>query len=133
MQYILDADWVINALARKRDVDKVINALSDAGIAIAVTTIGEIYEGAFGSPDSRLHLASLRTFLSPFPVIQPDDAIAERFARIRSELRQKGQLISDFHILLAASALEHDLEVLTFNARHFSRIKGLALYPIDPV
>lgn len=51
MRYLLDADWVINALAGKRDADTAIDNLSDAGIAITITTIGEIYEGAFGSPD----------------------------------------------------------------------------------
>ncbi len=130
MQYLLDADWVINALARKRGADRIITELSPAGIAIAITTVGEIYEGAFGSPDPAAHLRSLRTFLSPFPVIPPDDAIIERFAQIRSDLRRQGQLISDFDILAAATALQYNLAVLTFNTRHFSRIAGLDLYPI---
>lgn len=130
MQYLLDADWVINALAGKRGADTVITDLSDAGIAITITTVGEIYQGAFGSQDPEAHLTSLRTFLSPFPVLQPNDAIIERFAQIRSQLRQQGQLISDFDILIAAIALHYDLEVLTFNTRHFSRIEGLALHQI---
>jgi len=130
MQYLLDADWVINALAGKRDADTVIANLSDSGIAIAATTVGEIYEGAFGSPDPVGHLASLRTFLSPFQVIQPDDSVIERFARIRAELRRQAQLIPDFDILVAATALEHDLEVLTFNVRHFARIEGLAIHQL---
>src|SRR5579872_626166 len=110
MDYLLDADWIINALAGKRGANTVIADLSDAGIAIAATTVGEIYEGAFGAPDPAGHLASLRTFLAPFQVIQPEDAVMERFARIRSDLRRQGQLIPDFDILVAATALEHDLE-----------------------
>lgn len=130
MQYLLDADWVINALARKQGADRIITELSPAGIAIAITTVGEIYEGAFGSPDPAAHLRALRTFLSPFPVIPPDDAIIERFAQIRSDLRRQGQLIPDLDIFIAATALHHSLEVLTFNTRHFSRIAGLDLHPI---
>lgn len=129
MQYLLDADWVINALAGKRGADTVIADLSDAGIAIAATTVGEVYEGAVGAHDPAGHLASLRTFLSAFEVVQPKDPILERFARIRSELRRRGQLIPDFDILVAATALEQHLHVLTFNKRHFSRIEGLILYP----
>lgn len=39
------------------------------------------------------------------------------------------QFISDFDILAAATAPHHDLAVLTFNTRHFSRIQGLTLHP----
>jgi tRNA(fMet)-specific endonuclease VapC len=130
MQYLLDADWVINALAGKRNADTIITDLSEAGIAIAITTVGEIYEGAFRSADPETHLTSLRTFLSPFPVLHASDAIIERFARIRSQLRSQGQLITDFDILVAATALHYGLEALTFNTRHFSRIEALTLYPI---
>lgn len=129
MVYLLDADWVINALAGKRGADTVITDLSDAGIAIAATTVGEIYEGAFGAPDPVSHLTSLRTFLSPFQVIQPEDAVMERFARIRHRLRREGNLIPDFDLIVAATALELGLIVLTFNVRHFARIEGLPLYP----
>lgn len=121
---------MINALAGKRGADRIIIELSAASIAIALTTVGEIYEGAFGSPDPGAHLRSLRAFLVPFPVIHPDDAIIERFAQIRSTLRRQGQLISDFDILAAATALHYDLAVLSFNTLHFSRIQGLTLYPI---
>jgi predicted nucleic acid-binding protein len=128
VRYLLDADWVINALAGKRDADAVITRLSDAGIAIPATTVGEIYEGALGSPDPAGYLASLRTFLSPFQVIQPDDDVIERFARIRFHLRTQGLLIPDLDILVAATALQYDLQLLTFNINHFSRIDGLNLY-----
>lgn len=37
-------------------------------------------------------------------------------------------MISDFDTLLAATALEYDLAVLTFNIEHFQRIPDLRLY-----
>ncbi len=52
----------------------------------------------------------------------------ERFAGIRALLRKSGQPIPDFDILLAATALYHDLTVLTFNRRHLSRIPDLKLF-----
>ncbi len=53
----------------------------------------------------------------------------EKFAEIRALLRRRGELISDFDILLGATALHHDLTVLTYNKRHFERIPDLKLYP----
>jgi hypothetical protein len=54
--------------------------------------------------------------------------IMERFAEARSFLRKHGQLISDFDLLVGATALHHDLTVLTFNLRDFQRIPDLKLY-----
>jgi predicted nucleic acid-binding protein len=41
----------------------------------------------------------------------------ERFAAIRAHLRRRGELIPDFDLLLAATALHYDLTVLTANLR----------------
>jgi len=38
-------------------------------------------------------------------------------------------MIGDFDILIAATALHHDLTLVTRNRRHFERIPNLALYP----
>ncbi|MER3559173.1 MAG: hypothetical protein C4336_06790 [Armatimonadota bacterium] len=51
-----------------------------------------------------------------------------RFAEIRAHLRRRGELIPDFDLLIGATALVHDLTVLTFNLRHFQRIPELKLY-----
>jgi tRNA(fMet)-specific endonuclease VapC len=128
MQYILDADWIINALSARKNAADAIKDLYFSGIGISIATVGEVYEGAFGFPDSEKHLASFRRFLEPFTVLPLTDPIMEGFARIRAQLRRRGNLISDFDILLAATALEHDLQVLTFNTRHFERIAGLRIY-----
>ena len=56
------------------------------------------------------------------------EAVMLRFARMRSELRRQGNLIPDFDLLIAATALEHDLILMTRNTRHFARIAGLRLY-----
>jgi len=49
------------------------------------------------------------------------------FARVRSLLRRQGNLIPDLDLLIAATALEHELVLLTRNRRHFERISQLRL------
>jgi predicted nucleic acid-binding protein len=51
MPYLLDADWAIQALAGRTDAVATIRRLAPARIAISVVTVGEIYEGAFNSPN----------------------------------------------------------------------------------
>jgi tRNA(fMet)-specific endonuclease VapC len=128
MSYLLDADWAINALARRRNADEILATLLPDGVAISWVTVGEIYEGAFGYPDPSAHLATFRELLRQLQILNPSDPIMERFAQIRSYLRQHGQMISDFDILLGATALQHDLTVLTYNTRHLRRIPNLKLY-----
>ncbi len=90
-----------------------------------------MYEAAFSSVNPDARIASLRAFLQPFQLLGVNEAIAIRFAEIRAYLRRQRQLISDFDILLGATALYYDLTVLTFNRRHFERIPDLRLYRVD--
>ena len=128
MPYILDADWVIEALAGRAQAVDTLNRLSPEPIAISIVTVGEVYEGAFNSSNPQVHLDRFHEFLSPFVVLNLNTQIMEHFAEIRSFLRRRGEIISDFDILLGATALHHELTVLTFNTRHLQRIPGLILY-----
>jgi tRNA(fMet)-specific endonuclease VapC len=131
MSYILDADWIIQALAGREPALTVIRQRAPDGIAVSLVTVGEIYEGAFHTDTPQAHLASFRQFLHPFRLLNLNDPIMERFADIRSLLRRRGEIISDFDILLGATALHYDLTVLTFNVRHLRRIPGIRLYQRD--
>ncbi|MCL5962018.1 MAG: type II toxin-antitoxin system VapC family toxin [Chloroflexi bacterium] len=128
MPYIIDADWVIQALAGRPLAVTTLRRLSSRRIAISWVTVGEVYEGAFDSANHQAHMDTLNAFLSPFHILSINGPIMERFAEIRSLLRRRGELISDFDILLGATALHYDLTVLTFNIRHLNRIPNMRLY-----
>ena len=55
------------------------------------------------------------------------DAIIVRAADIYALLYQRGQLISDADILIAATALHHNLLMVTENRDYFQRIPGLTV------
>ena len=60
-------------------------------------------------------------------VLPLTDSIVVRAAGIYGVLHQKGQLIGDADILIAATCLENGHEVATNNTSHFSRIPGLVV------
>jgi predicted nucleic acid-binding protein len=64
--------------------------------------------------------------LGAFREIAVDRVVAERAGRIR-----RGSSIRTPDALIAASALEHDLSLMTRNRRDFSGVTGLRL--VDPV
>ncbi len=91
-------------------------------------TVGELYEGAFGSPDPEAELSIIRRFLQSFSILDLNDPIMERFATLRALLRRRGELIPDLDLLVGATAVHYDLTLLTSNVRHFRRIPDLRLY-----
>ena len=60
-------------------------------------------------------------------VLPLTDAIIVQAAYLYALLHQAGQLISDADILIAATALKHNLVMVTENVNHFRRIPGLSI------
>lgn len=116
--------WVIG----KSEAVRTLDSLSLDGLAVSIIAVAEVYEGAFDGPDSGMKLADYREFLSVYALLLVTDPIAVRFARLWATLRRQGMLIPDMDLLIAATALENDLTLVTRNFRHFDRITGLKLY-----
>ena len=60
-------------------------------------------------------------------VLPLTDATIVKAADIYAHLHQQGQLIGDADILIAATALVHDLVLVTENPAHFSRVPNLII------
>ena len=60
-------------------------------------------------------------------VLGLNDKIIVRAAAIYADLYQRGQIVGDADILIAATALENNLPVVTNNESHFNRISGLQI------
>jgi tRNA(fMet)-specific endonuclease VapC len=55
------------------------------------------------------------------------DEIVERSAEVYADLYRRGELISEGDMLIAGTALVHNLVVVTNNEKHFNRISGLQI------
>jgi predicted nucleic acid-binding protein len=128
VSYPVDSDWLIDAFLGIPTAVNLLARLRGEGLAVSIISCGELFEGALGAPDPATELARFRRFLARLAVLPLDDATMERFARIRAELRRRGQLIPDLDLLIAATAMHHDLALLTRTVRHFRRILELKLY-----
>lgn len=81
----------------------------------SVVTRAELFAG-----NTATNLAS--QLLAPFRELPVDRAVAERAGRVAREF---GTRLPD--ALIAATALEHGLGLVTRNVRHFESIRGLRL------
>ena len=52
---------------------------------------------------------------------------AEIFGKMKSKLESNGNRLDDFDLLIASTALAHNLVLVTNNKKHFQRIEGLKL------
>jgi predicted nucleic acid-binding protein len=132
-QYLLDTDWIIDCLSGQTQATQTLLQLAPNGLALSVITYGELYQGAYYARDPRVALRGLRQFLRGKPILPLTRAVMERFAIVRGALpRQLQHQLGDMDLLIAATALQHDLTLLTRNLRDFQHIPGLRLYQATP-
>jgi predicted nucleic acid-binding protein len=128
MKYLVDTDWVIDYLKGKIAVVDELTRLSEDGLAISLITYGEIYEGIYFSRDPRASERGFLKFLRGVHVLPLNKLILKRFARLRGELRRTGNLIGDPDLLIAATALQYDLVLLSRNQSDLQRVPQLKLW-----
>jgi tRNA(fMet)-specific endonuclease VapC len=128
MSYLIDTDWLADYLKGRTPAVELFNTLTNESLTISVITYGEIYEGIYSGTNENQHERGFLQALQGVDVLLLNKAIMKVFARIRSDLRAQGKLISDFDILIAATAIYYDLTLITRNIKHFHRIPHLALY-----
>ena len=126
MQYLVDSDWAIDYLQRRRRALRRLDALLPQGVGLSIISLGEIYDGLLGSPDRDRAEQELERFLEELEGIVPlDPQTCRIFAAERRRLRESGQRIEDPDIYIGATAIRHNLTLLTNNRRHFERMRGL--------
>lgn len=128
-RYLIDTDWIVDSLHGQRGAAETLLELADDGLAVSLITYGELYQGAYYARDPRAALRGIRQFLRGKPLLPLTRVIVERFAILRGSLpRQLQREIGDMDLLIASTALQHDLILLTRNVRHFQHVPGLQLY-----
>ena len=128
MTYLLDSDWVADYLKGRESAVAIVDSLYSAGLAISIITYAEVYEGIYYGRDRTRYERVFREFLRGVDVLGINQRVARRFAIVRGMLRAQGQLISQTDLLIAATALEHDLIMVTRNVRDFGRVPDLQLH-----
>lgn len=84
-------------------------------LAVSAITIGELRAGVLAAPDvdiadRRLDTLQAARALDPIPV---DEAVAAAWARLRVSLRDRGRRLGVNDSWIAATALAHDLALVT--------------------
>jgi tRNA(fMet)-specific endonuclease VapC len=96
-----------------------------AEIRLCAVVKAELLYGARRSSRVADNLRLLERFFEPLACLPFDDACAERYGVIRAELDRAGTPIGPNDLMIAATALANELDLVTHNTAEFSRVAGL--------
>lgn len=132
MEIIIDADVIIRGEKGTFDFRGWVSSHPEDQFALAAVTVAELWHGVerANAAHRSKREAYLRAIIGLMPVIPYTEQTAYEHARIWAALDSSGRMIGSYDLIVAASALERNSHLATFNKRHFSGVPGLRV--IDP-
>jgi toxin FitB len=129
--YLLDTNCVSELVSRRPEqrVIRWLDAADEANLFLSVLTLGEIRKGAARLPQGRRRQAienwlefDLKVWFAG-RVLPIDAAIADLWGLIVSQMEKTGRVFPVIDSLLAATALEHNLTIVSRNAIDFPNVR----------
>lgn len=119
---LLDTGPIIAHLRGRIDITDL--APEGALLFTSLFTVGELRKGIYKVTDPDRERTKIESFMTNVAVIMPDEITADIYARITTDLEQRGQKIPENDAWIAAMALEYDM-TLAHGDAHFDRVPGL--------
>src|ERR1700694_1987951 len=117
--FLVDTDWIIHSLRGRSDIKAKLEEFAVEGLSVSIVSLAELYEGIYYSFDPARSEAILERFLRGLKGLEIDEEVARIFGRERGRLRRLRRLVGDLDILIGATAMRHNLTLLTNNRRDF--------------
>jgi len=121
MPYLIDSDVLIDISRGKQAAREYVDAFTE-GWAISQVSALELIVGARDKRD----LANIDSFLSAYVIVPLRDSTGKRAYELLKQYA-KPHGLHVFDSLVAATAIEEGLTLVTKNRRHFGVIPGLSL------
>src|SRR5260221_800808 len=140
MSGFLLATNCISELVRSKPEPRVVDwlrAADESLLYLSVLTLGEIRKGAAILPQSKR-----RTYLESWleldlqvrfsgRVLDIDTAVSDRWGWLTAEAQRRGKPLSAIDGLLAATAIHHNLTIVSRNTSDFSGTQAPILNPLE--
>lgn len=125
---VLDTDTISYFFRNHPEVvEKLDKYLAEHGfVSISVVTYYEVLNGLYFK-DAKGQLKKFEAFVALGDVLPLTDNIAKRCAQIYAELRKQGKTMGHNDILIAGTAIENDMILVTNNTKDFKDIPALEI------
>lgn len=127
MGFLLDTNILIYRLKNAGNVNNNFLKNVDEPMSISVISYGELIFGAQKSARREQNLLTAYKIKEIFPVLNITPNVMDVFGKIKAAAVKYGRIIDDMDLLIAATALAHNLTLVTHNTKHFENIMELKL------
>jgi tRNA(fMet)-specific endonuclease VapC len=130
MPYLVDSNIVVDHLFAVPSAAVLLEQLALEGVAISIVTYMEAFQGVEQSSDPESAQEKFKTFLGGVLILPFSFTVAERCARLRKTLKKQNKRVNSraLDLIIAATALEYDLTLVTNNTGDFKDIPDLLLH-----
>jgi tRNA(fMet)-specific endonuclease VapC len=128
VKYVLDTNAISALMKGQATMVARMRRVAKADVGLPQPVVAEIAYGIERLPRSKRRDALADRFAlirSELPRAAWTDAVSEHFGAIKATLERRGDRIEDFDIAVAAHALAESAVLVTANVRHMARIAGL--------
>ena len=130
-KYLLDTNTLIEVNAETPCVVEHLLKVGTENCCISVISLHELYYGAYYAKTIKeayfeKEMKMISKLLEKFTVVDLP-ANADCYAKIKNMLRENGELIDEFDMVIAGQGIHEGLTVVTDNLKHFNRIPGLKI------
>ncbi|HET8886388.1 MAG TPA: type II toxin-antitoxin system VapC family toxin [Salinimicrobium sp.] len=126
MKYLLDTNICIHFFRGKFDLIDKFQEVKLHNCAISEITLAELVFGAENSSNPQKNHELIERFSEQVRILPIYNAI-NIYAKEKVRLRKNGNMISDFDLLIGATAVANDLIMVTENSKEFNRISELKM------
>lgn len=123
-QYLIDTNICIYLLKKQYGIAERLQEAGRENCFISDVTLAELYYGASRSGQKEKKMQGVK-FVEEFFTVLPIHEVLEKFGDSKALLKNNGQLIDDFDLLIGATAVVYNLVMVTENIRHLSRIPDI--------
>lgn len=128
MRYFLDTNTCIYIIKRSPEyLYTRFKQLHVGDVGISAITYCELQYGVTKSSQPEKNQTALNEFLGPLEILDFPSEAALIFGQIRNYLAQKGHLIGNYDLLIAAHSLHRGFTLVTNNVREFVRVPNLKI------
>jgi tRNA(fMet)-specific endonuclease VapC len=128
MKYLLDTNACIRFInGRAPRLRAKMATIARSEIAVSTISKAEMYYGSAKSQTPERSREKQLDFLETIATLPFDELAAVEYGRLRRELEIAGTPIGGNDMLIAASAIAHQLILVTHNTAEFARIPNLKL------
>jgi tRNA(fMet)-specific endonuclease VapC len=126
ISFLLDTNIAIFYMKGLFDLKEKFRKIPLRNVYISEITLAELKFGVEKSLHIEKNKTTLEDFLCGVQIIPINDSI-DLFAKEKARLQKLGTTINDFDLLIAVTAVTHNLIMVTNNTKHFKNVQHIKL------